>query len=296
MKQIILIYIISLFSINVTFGNTWETIKEKTWIAKKDFPIDQYVFYETKNGLKKAIFQIEGSGRCAIISLIYDVELKENIIYLKNELDLVNSTLERGKNQKQKILYLKNDVIISENSKIIYKKAFDYARICNWIETYSGYQIIPIQALKEIPLEKNHIYDTHSINLGPNPNECGIDNNAELTDYEATFLNEYLFAHLKKFDFHNKKILFVTGSNGNTIGSKVEYFNNVREWKEKHNAKISTSFFILSEKEKKEYGYDAIITYWVKVFSPNTKRVLKKIKDKGKENEKKTPHNKMYKK
>ena len=222
MKRIILINIFLLFSIYLTFGNTWKSIKEKTWIAKKEFPTEQYVFYKTANGLKKAIFQIEGSGRSANISLIYDVELNGDTIFLKNGLNLDNTTV-KNKINPNKTLYLKNDSLLISNDSIEYKKVFDDARIYNWIESYSGYQIIPIQELKKISIGKKQTYDVHSFNLGPNPENCGIDNNPELSDKEAMFFNEYLKipAQLKKFDFYNKKILFITGSNGNTLGSKL---------------------------------------------------------------------------
>ncbi len=280
LKRIISINIILLFSINV-LSSTWETIEDKTWLGKRDFPTEQYVFYETVNGLKKAIYQINGSGRCAVLLLIYDVELKGDTIYLKNELNLEDTTEKKKNVNTPKILYLKNDsIIIEKKSQIEYHKAFNNAYICNWIETYSGYQVIPIEIIKAIPLEENQIYDIHSFNLAPNLTNCGIDNDPELSDEEANFLNEYLRipSQMQDFDFHNKKILFVTGSSGNTIGSKTAYFNSVREWKEKYNSKIATSLIVLDEDEKKEYGYDAIVTYWVKVYNINRKKVLKLAK------------------
>ena len=211
MKKITLTIIFLLIPICLSFGNTWKVINEKTWISNTNFPTSQYVFYETSNGFKKAIFQINGSGRCAVLSLIYDVELEENTIFLKNELNLDSSlVINREREKASLILYLKNDsIIISNDLSIEYKMVFDNARICNWLESYSGYQIIPIDELKAIPLEKNQIYDIHFFNLGPNPINCGIDNNSELTDIEAIFLSEYIksSAYYKGFDFHNKKHL-----------------------------------------------------------------------------------------
>ena len=129
------------------------------------------------------------------------------------------------------------------------------------------------------------IYDLHSFNFDPDPDptNCGIDDNPILTELEAVFLNEYLKNAIKlnDFNFYNKRILFVTGSGGGKLGSKSEYFDKVREWKEKHNAKISTGLFLLDEKQKEEYGYDAIVTYWVKVLTPKS---IKKLLEKTKEN------------
>jgi hypothetical protein len=284
MKRLNLTIILLLISTYISFGNTWEVINEKTWISNKDFPTSQYVFYETSNGFKKAIFQINGSGRCAVLSLIYDVELNGDTISLKNELTLDSLGIKKGTKEKRSLtLIIKDDsTIISNELTYDYQKSFEDARICNWIETYSGNQIIPIQELKAIPIKENQIYEIHSFKLGPNPENCGIDNRPELTDTEVIFFSQYLKIPAQKsgFDFKNKKILFVTGSNGSTLGSKIEYFNDVREWKEKHNDKIATSLIILNDSEKSEYGYDAIVTYWVKVYNPKRKRVLEQTKNK----------------
>jgi hypothetical protein len=275
--------IILLISTYMSFGNTWEVINEKTWISEKDFPTSQYVFYETSNGLRKAIYQINGSGRCAVLSLIYDVELKGDTISLKNELTLDSLSVKKEIKEKRTLtLILKdNSTIISNDLTYNFTKKFEDARICNWIETYSGNQIIPIQDLKAIPIDINQIYNVNSFDLGPNPENCGIDNKPVLTDKEAIFFSEYLKAPAQKtgFDFKNKKILFVTGSNGSTLGSKIEYFNDVHKWKEIYNDKIATYLVVLDKDEVQEYGYDAIITYWVKIFlktPKQKKRILKK--------------------
>jgi len=119
-----------------------------------------------------------------------------------------------------------------------------------------------------------------SINLlGQNLDECGKDDNHFLTEVEIEFLKEYLKNHtdyVKDFDFRGKKILFVTGSSGMTLGKKSNYFDKIKEWKEKYNTHIQTGLVVLTEEEKIEYGYDAIIYYWVKML--NKTKVLKKAK------------------
>lgn len=107
---------------------------------------------------------------------------------------------------------------------------------------------------------------------------CGQDNNSKLNNHEAVFLNNYI-KNRNDFDFCNKKILFVTGSSGGRISSKKEYFNNVKEWKEKYGEKVQTSLVTLSAQETELYKYDAIVLYWVKIFSPKAKNnVLKRSK------------------
>ena len=117
-----------------------------------------------------------------------------------------------------------------------------------------------------------------SINLlGQDLNECGKDDSPFLTKVEYLFLKEYLKDQksVRDFDFREKKILFVTGSSGMTLGRKNDYFDSIKRYEDSH---IQTGLIVLTEKEKLEYGYDAIIYYWVKLL--NKTKVLKKAKSK----------------
>lgn len=112
---------------------------------------------------------------------------------------------------------------------------------------------------------------------GQNLDSCGIDNNPKLTEYESQYLNEYLKNQRDTFDLTGKKIIFVTGSGGGVIGDKREYFSDVKSW-ERNNARIATELVILTREEKIESGgYDAILTYWVKIL-PNKRKIIEKIK------------------
>lgn len=115
--------------------------------------------------------------------------------------------------------------------------------------------------------------------LGQNIDNCGKDDNPLLTMEESTFLQKYFNEKARgtAFDFKDKKILFVTRSNGGLIIPKSEYFKNIKERLEKDNSAISTFSEELTDKEKEEFGYDAVITMWVKTHAK--KRVLKKIKN-----------------
>lgn len=107
---------------------------------------------------------------------------------------------------------------------------------------------------------------------------CGKDNDAMLNNHEAVFLNNYI-ENRNDFDFYNKRILFVTRSGGGKLSSKEEYFENVKEWRDKYGAKVQTSLVELSIEEAELYHYDAIILFWVKIFTPKTKnKVLEKSK------------------
>ncbi|MBW1299041.1 hypothetical protein [Aquimarina litoralis] len=122
-----------------------------------------------------------------------------------------------------------------------------------------------------------------SINvIAQNLSECGIDNNPKLTQNESEFLNKYMNDEQKKgFDFTNAKVVFVTGNSAQKIGTKIEYFNNIKDWNKNGN-KIATWVVELNEEEKekiKSTGYDVIVTYWVKLLTKKRKqRILNELK------------------
>ncbi len=115
--------------------------------------------------------------------------------------------------------------------------------------------------------------------IGQNLSECGLDNNPVLTQVESEYLNDYLAAQRNEFDFQDKKVIFITGSSGSIIGTKVEYFEHIKRWNDK-NARVATGIEVLTEKQKMESnGFDVIITYWVKVLTEKQKKkLLKQIK------------------
>lgn len=115
-----------------------------------------------------------------------------------------------------------------------------------------------------------------SINIyGQNLAECGIDNDPKLTQPESEFLNKYMNdEQRKRFDYTNKKVIFITGSGASKIGTKTEYFDNIKKWQEK-SEKIATWTVELNEKEKiASGGYDVIVTYWVKLLTKRRQRLI----------------------
>ena len=118
--------------------------------------------------------------------------------------------------------------------------------------------------------------------LGQNIDNCGKDDNPLLTLEESTFLQKYFNEKAQRttFDFKDKKILFVTGAGGTIVITKSEYFINIKENLEKDNLANFTFIEELTDKEKAEFGYDAVLTMWTKVYRTHAKkRVLKKIKN-----------------
>ncbi|MBN2260298.1 MAG: hypothetical protein JW702_07120 [Clostridiales bacterium] len=102
-----------------------------------------------------------------------------------------------------------------------------------------------------------------------------IDNNIKLNKYESDFLNDYLKEQRDTFDFSQKRIAFITGSSGSIIGNKKDYFKDINKWDKDYNSKIVTSLVIFNDNEKElSGGYDAILTYWVKLLTDKRKQKI----------------------
>lgn len=111
--------------------------------------------------------------------------------------------------------------------------------------------------------------------------QCGQDNGALLTEKESWFLSIYLAKNMEGRSLVDKNVLFITGSSASQFGTKSDYFEDVRKWNEKE-AKISSRLDWLTPEEKElSGGYDAAITYWVKIFTKKKRK--KMLKKAGKE-------------
>ena len=104
-----------------------------------------------------------------------------------------------------------------------------------------------------------------------NSDSLGIDNNPLLNPSEVELFNLLLEESRDGFDFKDKKVAFITGSNGGTLVSKSDYFkNSIIPWIEK-DSEPQMFMVKLTEVEKtKSGGYDVLVLSWVKVFTPKT--------------------------
>ena len=118
---------------------------------------------------------------------------------------------------------------------------------------------------------------------GQNIEKCGVDDNPALTDEEADFLNEYFPEEYRKgFDFTGKKVLILGGSAGSSLRGKTEYFRGIKSRLEDNGMPIASAPYPLTEEEKLQSGgYDAILTYWVKVpiTEGKKKRIVRRVAD-----------------
>ena len=112
-----------------------------------------------------------------------------------------------------------------------------------------------------------------------NSDSLGIDDNPILNKKEVELLNSLLNDTRDDFNFADKKIAFITGSNGGTIVSKSNYFHNaVIPWIE-NDSEPQIFMVELTEDEKlKSGGYDVLVLSWVKIFTPRTQeKVIKQL-------------------
>jgi hypothetical protein len=105
-------------------------------------------------------------------------------------------------------------------------------------------------------------------------NDLGKNDENKLTETELKVI------HLLNNDTENlnqKDITFITGSTGKSISNKKYFFDSFRN----HyliNDLISFSIVKLDDKSRLLSGTDYIIYYWVKMYNPKSRTLLKKIK------------------
>ncbi len=97
----------------------------------------------------------------------------------------------------------------------------------------------------------------------------GIDNSQLLNSSESAYFNVIFEKSRQDFDFTNKKIGFITGSNGRTLSNKINYFRIEKDRFKRHQTPNNSTLYIFNNEQKKlSGGYDAAIVYWSKVLVP----------------------------
>ncbi len=94
-----------------------------------------------------------------------------------------------------------------------------------------------------------------------------------LSTQESELLNSLLEKSRNTFDFHGKKIAFITGSSGSRVLSKADYFNTcVNPWLSDGKTPQIFMIELTGEEKIKSGGYDAFVLSWVKVFTNKRKK------------------------
>jgi hypothetical protein len=145
------------FLVTTGFDNrdTWTLLSDRTW-RSDFFAGSEIIFYQTANGLRKAILQIHGSGVPLAGATIFDVETDDEGALLKDGLDL----MERDKEVLKSIrLNLTSDTVFMLDNKT-FKKKFDYLTALNWQSKIGQADRLDIERLKSISIDKKSIYKT----------------------------------------------------------------------------------------------------------------------------------------
>lgn len=100
-------------------------------------------------------------------------------------------------------------------------------------------------------------------------------NSLILIRQEIDFLNNALKNSRDTFDFANKKVAFVTGSNGGKLISKQEYFSTcVKPWTDVGSTPQIFFIHLTNDEKQKSGGYDVLVFSWVKVFTPKQRKSI----------------------
>ena len=158
--KFLIIVIFSIINLNLKAQDEiFEKINNKTWFENSGFAGTSIVFYRTVNGLLKAIRQINGSGVPVIGSEIYDVEIRNDTIYLSNGLNL--KTAEK----------ISNYYFCFDNKTGTILKNGEYLKILRpepilftWTDNRKNFKTqIDVRLLTEILIEKNEIYNENDL-------------------------------------------------------------------------------------------------------------------------------------
>ena len=149
--NILIIALLSILTLNSFAQDTiFEKINNKTWFENNGFAGATIVFYKTSDGLLKAIRQLNGSGVPVVSSGIYDVEIKNDTLFLFNGLNL--KTSEKLGN------YTYNFDNVTGQIKQL-RKMRDNPVLFTWTDKRKDVKTqIDVRLLSEILIEKNEIY------------------------------------------------------------------------------------------------------------------------------------------
>jgi hypothetical protein len=126
-------------------------------------------------------------------------------------------------------------------------------------------------------------FDDIPKNILENLNKMGVEDCLLLNEHESNYFNSIFKNSRKDFDFTGKKIGFITGSSGNTLSNKKEYFHSEKDRFNHGYSPNNGVLYIFNEKQKEESGgYYAAIIYWSKTLV-SVESVVKTLKkgDKG---------------
>lgn len=147
------------FVVTTGFDNndTWNLLRDRTW-RSETFAGSEIIFYESINGLRKAILQIHGSGVPLAGATIFDVETGHEETVLRDGLDLMRRDDQVVKSIR---LTMTSDSVLTINNET-YRKKHDYLVALNWQGKIGQADLLDIEQLKSISIGKKSIYERDS--------------------------------------------------------------------------------------------------------------------------------------
>ncbi|VTR28092.1 Uncharacterised protein [Sphingobacterium thalpophilum] len=116
---------------------------------------------------------------------------------------------------------------------------------------------------------QNRDFNDNQKNILRQLDTMGIDCSQLLTSHESTYFNLVFKKSRQDLDFTNKKVAFMTGSNGRTLSNKIDYFRSEKDRITRNQTPNNSTLCIFDKEQKKRSGgYDAAIVYWSKVLVP----------------------------
>ena len=133
--------------------DVWSFIKEKTWISTSSRFIngEQIVFYESANGVKRAIRQFYGSGVYVVSTIQYDVNISNDTLYI-NDL--------KDKSANIILVFSNHDyLLVSDPDSLKYRIQANIPIIYNWQGDFRNGEILPFDTLKKFPIRIGLSYE-----------------------------------------------------------------------------------------------------------------------------------------
>ena len=154
MIKLITTFILLSFQILTVFGSDiFEKISNKTWFDETGFAGISIVFMKTESGQIKAIRQTNGSGVPVLFTEIYNVEIRQDTIYLLNSIN--GQTKENTKNNFY--IYTDQQGLLSNGKQL--RILFDEPIIYVWTEKRKIIDTkVNVNKLTKVSFEKNEVF------------------------------------------------------------------------------------------------------------------------------------------
>lgn len=157
MTKIVLLLFFASIKLTTLLGqNIFEKISNKTWFESNGFGGVTVVYLKTENGQIKALRQINGSGIPVVFTETYNVEIKQDTIFLKSSRE---TTVD-----KENIFYVYNESLGLLKKDTLLMKLFNEPII--YVSTEKGGTLnkqLNVRQLNKISVLRNELLANDSV-------------------------------------------------------------------------------------------------------------------------------------